>query len=101
MIITIDGPSGAGKEKIAKYLSKKYNFYHLDSGILYRRLSALIIKKGIKLNTDKNIKAFLSSIENLSPKRHASLRKEVIAKKASQIATNAQIRLFINKQHNV
>ena len=101
MIITIDGPSGAGKEKIAKYLSKKYNFYHLDSGILYRRLSAIIIKKEIELNTDKDIKKFLSSIENLSPKRHKSLRKETIAKKASQIATKKQIRLFINKQQHL
>ena len=45
LIITIDGPSGSGKEKIAKYISKKYQLYHLDSGLLYRRLAAKISKK--------------------------------------------------------
>ena len=38
-IITIDGPAASGKEKIAKYISKKYKLKHLDSGILYRQLA--------------------------------------------------------------
>jgi len=45
LIISIDGPSGSGKEKIAKYIAKKYNLFHLDSGLLYRRLTYLILKK--------------------------------------------------------
>jgi len=45
LIISVDGPSGSGKERIAKYIAKKYNFYHLDSGLLYRRLTYLLIKK--------------------------------------------------------
>ena len=45
LIITIDGPSGSGKEKIAKYIAKKYKLYHLDSGLLYRRLAKIFTKK--------------------------------------------------------
>ena len=45
LIISVDGPSGSGKERIAKYIAKKYNLYHLYSGILYRRLTYLILKK--------------------------------------------------------
>ena len=52
-IITIDGPSGSGKERIAKYIAKKYCFYHLDSGILYRRLSSLILKNDVNIKSKK------------------------------------------------
>ena len=53
-IISIDGPAGSGKGRIAKYLSKKWNFKHLDSGILYRRLARFINKKKID-DLDKKI----------------------------------------------
>ena len=47
-IITVDGPAGSGKEKISKYISKKYSLYHIDSGILYRRLAFELNKLKIK-----------------------------------------------------
>ena len=44
-VITVDGPAGSGKEKISRYIARKYNLYHLDSGILYRRLAYELSKK--------------------------------------------------------
>ena len=101
LIITIDGPSGSGKEKIAKYIAKKYKLYHLDSGILYRRLAAIFFKQNHDLNNEKNLKKILNSIKNLSHYRHLSLRSEEIGKKASIIATNRTVRNFINKQQHL
>ena len=101
LIITIDGPSGSGKEKIAKYISKKYQLYHLDSGLLYRRLAAKISKKNIKIHDKQNIKILLKSIKILSHRRHLSLRNEDIGKKASIIATKRIVRNFINKQQHL
>ena len=43
LIISVDGPAGSGKERIAKYIAKKYKLYHLDSGILYRRIAKFFI----------------------------------------------------------
>lgn len=40
MILTIDGPSGAGKGTVCYLLAKKFGFHLLDSGALYR-LTAL------------------------------------------------------------
>lgn len=100
LIITIDGPSGSGKEKIAKYISRKYKLYHLDSGILYRRLSAIILKKKIKFNDEKSIKKILKSIKILSHRRHLSLRREIIGKKTSKLAAKKIVRIFINKQQH-
>ena len=51
IIVTIDGPAASGKEKIAKYISKKWKLNHLDSGILYRRLALkFIVDKSMSTN---------------------------------------------------
>ena len=101
LIITIDGPSGSGKERIAKYISKKYKLYHLDSGILYRRLAAIFSKKKANLNDEQKIKKILHSINILPHRRHLVLRNEDIGKEASIIATKKMIRNFINKQQRI
>ena len=101
LIITIDGPSGSGKERIAKYISKKYKLYHLDSGILYRRLAAIFFKRDVNLNDEQNIKKILNSLTILSHRRHLDLRNEEIGKKASIIATKQTVRNFINKQQRL
>lgn len=36
MVIAIDGPAGSGKGTVAKLLSKKLGYLHLDSGSFYR-----------------------------------------------------------------
>ena len=96
LIISIDGPAGSGKQRIAKYISKKYSLYHLDSGILYRRLASIIIKKKIKYNDKKKLKIFLSLINFLSARSHFKLRNEKISKLASKIAIIYEVRKFIN-----
>ena len=101
LIISVDGPSGSGKERIAKYIAKKYNFYHLDSGLLYRRLTYLLIKKKINYKSKNELIFFLDSIKELSLKRHKILRKEIISKKTSIIATFPTVRKFINNQQKL
>ena len=64
LIISVDGPSGSGKERIAKYIANKYNLYHLDSGLLYRRLTYLILKKKINFN-NKNELFFFFKLSNM------------------------------------
>ena len=43
-VITIDGLAGSGKSSIAKELSKKTQFKHLNSGILYRAIAYIALK---------------------------------------------------------
>ena len=43
MIIAIDGPAASGKSTTAKLLSKKINFVHLNSGLLYRAVTYIFI----------------------------------------------------------
>jgi cytidylate kinase len=38
-VITIDGPAGAGKSTVSKLIAKKFSFFYLDTGALYRALA--------------------------------------------------------------
>lgn len=47
MIVTIDGPSGAGKGTISQLLANKLDAELLDSGALYRLVALVSLKRGI------------------------------------------------------
>jgi len=49
MIITIDGPAGAGKSTVSKMLAKKLGYIYLDTGSLYRALAYKVVKNKINL----------------------------------------------------
>jgi len=95
-IISVDGPAGSGKQKIAKYIAKKYKLYHLDSGVLYRRLAFILIKKNINYKNEKTLNKFIKSLDNLSSRSHLKLRAENISIVASKIAIYKSVRKFIN-----
>ena len=100
-IITVDGPAGSGKEKISKYIARKYKLYHLDSGILYRRLAYILEIKNIKTHEVHKIKSILKNIKTLSLRKTQALRKEQIGKAASEIAKLDIVRYFINSQQRL
>ena len=97
-IVSIDGPAGSGKERIAKYIAQKFNFFHLDSGILYRRLALFIIQDELNYSNKRLLKKKLLTISSLSSRTHKSLRKENISKLSSIIAKIPIIREFVNNQ---
>lgn len=49
MIITIDGPAGAGKSTIARLLSERLNFERLDTGAMYRSVAWACLEANIDL----------------------------------------------------
>ncbi len=48
-VITIDGPSGAGKGTISRMLADKLGFHYLDSGALYRLLGLAAVRHSVDL----------------------------------------------------
>ena len=86
IVITIDGPAGSGKGRIAKYIAKKYNFIHIDSGLLYRKTAKLLIENKINLNKLDQIKQTLIKNNNFSLRNNHNLRNEHIGKISSIIA---------------
>ena len=100
-IITVDGPAGSGKEKISKYIARKYKLYHLDSGLLYRRLAYELKKRNIKTFEVGKIKSAIKNVKKLSLRKAKALRKEQIGKAASEIAKIDFVRDFINSQQRL
>ncbi|MCH1439702.1 MAG: (d)CMP kinase [Rubripirellula sp.] len=47
MIVTIDGPAGAGKSTIARQLAEALGFQFLDTGAMYRAITLGVIRKQI------------------------------------------------------
>ena len=57
-IITIDGPSGVGKGTLAFSLAKKLGWNVLDSGLIYRLIGYLSLRK--ELETSKEIVSLIN-----------------------------------------
>lgn len=47
MIVTIDGPAGAGKSTVAKALAQRLGFAYLDTGAMYRAVAFAALQRGI------------------------------------------------------
>lgn len=47
MIVTIDGPAGAGKSSIARRLAERLGFQFLDTGAMYRAVALAAIRAGL------------------------------------------------------
>ena len=50
MIVTIDGPAGAGKSTVARRLAERLDFRYLDTGAMYRALTWLAIRSELPLD---------------------------------------------------
>lgn len=91
MIITIDGPSGAGKGTVAQYLAEKYNLHKLDTGLLYRALAAVLIEKNISEDQIDDI-IEQSRYITIDDTLRSGLRQESVAALASKIAVIPDVR---------
>ena len=95
LIIACDGESASGKSTAAKLISKKYKLLLINSGLLYRYSSKLVINEN-----PKNIVLFLKDkFKNISYKKIAnqSLHSEEISNHVAILAKNKKVREIINK----
>ncbi|MGO1297968.1 MAG: (d)CMP kinase [Vibrio sp.] len=51
-VVTVDGPSGAGKGTLCMLLAKKLGFHLLDSGAIYRVLALAAIHHGVDTDSE-------------------------------------------------
>lgn len=55
IVITVDGPSGAGKGTLCHALADKLGYDFLDSGAIYRILGLAAVKQGISLEDETEL----------------------------------------------
>ncbi len=54
-VLTIDGPSGAGKGTVSRAIAKQLQWHYLDSGSIYRSLAIAVIQSGVELENISEI----------------------------------------------
>ena len=105
LVITIDGPAGAGKSTVSKILAKKLDYIYLDTGALYRALAYKMLKFKISLD-DISALADLCSNTTVALKNiegqmkvyvdgedvEKKIRTEEVGLAASKISTFAVVR---------
>ena len=112
VVITIDGPSGAGKGTISRMLAKKLGFHYLDSGALYRLLGLAAKRHNVDTG---NIKGLITLAEHMDIRFDTttegafkallegedvtnSMRTENTAVLASQVASHLDVRAALLKR---
>lgn len=63
LIITIDGPSGAGKTTVSRMLADRLGYKYIDTGALYRGVALEAISAGLNPNDDTGLENILSSLK--------------------------------------
>ena len=107
MVITIDGPSGAGKGTVAREVAARLGLAYLDTGAMYRMAALLVARAGVDAGDEERVVELLSDAamefkwdaavgvmvpllegEDVSDR----LRTPALASLASRIATLPQVR---------
>ena len=104
-VVTIDGPSGAGKGTVARNIAYELDFHLLDSGAIYRILGLAAIEQGVAFDDIGGLVALANSLELSFPfdREHTGivldgvplgqkLRNQIVADAASQVALNPSVR---------
>jgi cytidylate kinase len=62
MIVTIDGPAGAGKSSAARALAQRLGFEFLDTGAMYRAVALAALRAGLDLDDQEGLGRLVGSL---------------------------------------
>ena len=62
MIVTLDGPAGAGKSTTARELARRLGWCHMDTGAMYRSVALVAIRRGIDLRDEAALAAIAAGV---------------------------------------
>lgn len=63
MIVTLDGPAGAGKSSTARELARRLGWCYMDTGAMYRAVALVATRRGIPLDDESQLAAVATTIE--------------------------------------
>lgn len=112
-VLTIDGPSGAGKGTVSRAIAKQLGWHYLDSGSIYRALAIQVLQLNIALDDEDAVLQVAHDLdlrfecgEELVVKLHGvnitpQLGLETTGNAASKIAAIADVRkALLQKQRD-
>jgi cytidylate kinase len=63
LLITIDGPAGAGKTTVSRALADRLGYRYIDTGALYRAVALAAKTRGINPKNDAELKRLCTKLE--------------------------------------
>lgn len=104
-IITIDGPSGAGKGTVCRLVAQRTGYHLLDSGSLYRLTALSAMQSGVDMDDEERVAALAEALDinfvatdsstsiYLSGKDVTNaIRREDVGMNASKVAAYQKVR---------
>jgi len=74
LLITIDGPAGAGKTSVSRALAERLGYRYIDTGALYRGVAYEVKLQGIDPENDVDLAALCSRLQLVFKQKDSELR---------------------------
>lgn len=88
MIVTIDGTAGVGKSTVAKLVAARLGLRHVDTGAMYRELTAVALERNVALDDGDAVAALVGD----PPRPGTDLRSERVSAAVSAVSRHPQVR---------
>src|SRR5690625_3477865 len=105
-VLTVDGPSGAGKGTVSARVAKRLGWHLLDSGVVYRALAVHAIEQQVAADDPQGLESlcqgmkltFLPTADGVQVHMNgqridALLRSEDVSRMASKVARSEERRV--------
>jgi cytidylate kinase len=111
IVIAIDGPAASGKSSTAQWVARQLDYYHVDSGALYRAATAAQLSTGLPpdewtedvvCDTARRVAyvpgegVFIPVIDGVSVEEE--LRGTEVTRQVSRVARMPRVREWVNAQ---
>ncbi len=63
MIVTVDGPAGAGKSTVARALARRLGYQYLDTGAMYRAVALAALRRGLDFENPQAIAQLVRQLQ--------------------------------------
>ncbi len=81
MIVTIDGPAGAGKSTAARMLARRLGFDFLDTGAMYRAVTLAALRAGCDLGDEEALARVVAGVTLEMPPGRVLLNGEDVTER--------------------
>ena len=88
MVIAIDGPAGVGKSTVAQLVAGRLGLRHVDTGAMYRQLTATALARRVALDDEPALAALVDE----PPPAGADIRSEQVSAAVSAVSGHPQVR---------